>query len=375
MDKLTKFLRAKYLKEYIKEGGSKIKFVTGRKSSGKTYFMKNLCDIADDLDYQTVYFSAKDVWLHDFREIYLAIYHQCDLMNILQGCAERIIVKMGYQVSDIPEGKTFMDYLADEGMGDGLTRREIRLQLKEMFLDNPVLDNNFALSCSLLTGGILGHPILEEQNKQLLLSYLEGDKTLKLALLKTLGLSPSRLTKYNARIMLRSLAEVIHLSGRSGLIVAIDDMEILIEKSSLASIHYTKMRREDTYESLRQLIDDIDSLQYVMFMLGFRRDLLDDDNMGIKSYQALWMRIQNEIVSQRFNCFADIIDMDRMAADVYETSDILELAQDIINKKQKYSAASISEEDAEEIMKRAKLGNIGVPGLVEERLFGGEEHD
>lgn len=44
-----------------------------------------------------------------------------------------------------------------------------------MFLENPLIDNNFALACSLLTGGILGHPLLEDQNRQILQADLEGD--------------------------------------------------------------------------------------------------------------------------------------------------------------------------------------------------------
>ena len=80
---------------------------------------------------------------------------------------------------------------------------------------------------------------------------------------------------------------------------------------------YTKLKREDTYESIRQLIDDIDSLKHIMFVFAFDRELLDNDSAGIKSYQALWMRIQNEIISRRFNRFTDIVDMDRLAEQEY----------------------------------------------------------
>ena len=63
--------------------------------------------------------------------------------------------------------------------------------------------------------------------------------------------------------MLRSLAEVVSMGGYSGLFIAIDDLEILTSRSSLEPVHYTKMKREDTYESIRQLIDDIDSMKKI----------------------------------------------------------------------------------------------------------------
>ena len=289
---LTDFWKEKYLQEYIHSSGSKIKFVTGRPGSGKTHFLHLVSSIAREENYKTVNFSAREIWMHDFREIYLEIFRQCDIMECLVQVSHYLIQEMGFDYQEIPEGMRFIDYLSQNGMGDALTRREIRSQLKTIFLDNPMLDNNFALACSMLTGSILGYPILEEQNKELLLAWLEGDRTVKLSQLRSLGFYPCRITRYNARHMLRSLAAIIRMGGYSGLFVTIDDMEILISRSSLDPVHYTKMKREDTYESIRQLIDDIDSMKNIMFVYAFDRELIDNENAGLKSYQALWIRIQ-----------------------------------------------------------------------------------
>lgn len=375
LDSLTDFWTEKYLKEYINLGGSKIKFVTGRPGSGKSHFLNLFSDIAKENRFITVHFSAREVWLHDFKEIYAQILNQCDIMACLKGCALKIVKTMGYEEAQIPEEKTFMDYLSERDGVDALTRREIRIQLKNMFLDNPLMDNNFALACSLLTGGILGHPLLEQTNRQLLLSWLEGDKTVKLSLLRALGLSPSRITRYNARHMLRSLAEVVHMGGYAGIVVTIDNMEVLLNRSSLEPIHYTKLRREDTYESIRQLIDDIDSLKYIMFIFGFERSLLDDDNSGLKSYQALWMRIQNEIIGERFNRFTDIVDLDRFAQQEYTPQVLIRMSEKLAAAvSPEENAVNFSQEQAEEIINQSKLGGIGIPRMVSEATFGGGVH-
>lgn len=206
---LTDFWEEKYLREYIRDGGSKIKFVTGRQGSGKTYFLQLMTKLARQENYKTVRFSARDVWMHDFREIYIEIFHQCDILDCLEAVSHHLIREMGFDVQEIPDGMRFIDYLSQNGMGDALTKREIRAQLKQIFLDNPMLDNNFALACSMLTGSILGYPVLEEQNRELLLAWLEGDRTIKLSQLRAMDFYPSRITRYNARHMLRSLAEVI----------------------------------------------------------------------------------------------------------------------------------------------------------------------
>jgi hypothetical protein len=141
--------------------------------------------------------------------------------------------------------------------------------------------------------------------------WLRGKKEARVAALRKLGLSPARITKYNARHMLRSLIEIIMIAGYKGLAVAIDNLDILIETSSLEEIRYTKMRREDTYESIRELIDGIDTFSHFMLVFAFDKILLEDEPKGLKSYQALWMRIQNEIISEQDNGFSDIIDIDR----------------------------------------------------------------
>lgn len=371
---LTDFWEEKYLREYVREGGSKIKFVTGRPGSGKTYFLQLMTKLARKENYKTVNLSARDVWMHDFREIYIEIFRQCDIMDCLEAVSHYLIREMGFDAEEIPEGAKFIDYLSQIGQGDALTKREIRTQLKQIFLDNPMLDNNFALACSMLTGSVLGYPILEEQNKELLLAWLEGDRTIKLSQLRALGFYPSRITRYNARHMLRSLAEVIHMGGYSGLFIAIDDLEILISRSSLEPIHYTKMKREDTYESIRQLIDDIDNMKNIMFVYAFDRKLMDDENAGLKSYQALWMRIQNEIVGERFNRFADLADLDRLATQEYTLDVIMSISEGMARMQKNAPAEPLSREEAEDIVRQAHTGAVGIPQLIRIAMQEGKDN-
>ena len=103
-------------------------------------------------------------------------------------------------------------------------------------------------------------------------------------------------------------------------------MDILAGKGVMDTIRYTKLKREDAYECIRELIDEIDTLQHIMFMFAFDRRLIDDEIAGLKSYQALWMRIQNEIVSDMFNLFTDIIDMDSLGKRIYNHEAMLDMS-------------------------------------------------
>ena len=373
---LADFWEKMYLREYIAPGGSKVKFVTGRRGSGVTFFLKVMEERAVKENFIKVSFSARDVWLHDFREIYLEIFRQCGLDSCLRGCADEIIRQMGFAPENVGEEMTFLDYLSSIGQNNPLTKKGIRDELKNMFLDNPRMDNNFALCCSLITGGILGYPSLEIQSREILTAFLSGDRTVKLSMLRALGLSPVRITKYNARHMLRSLCEAIRLSGKNGIYVSIDDLDILISRAGSENVRYTKMRRDDTYESIRQMIDEIDSFRNIMVVYGFDRGLMDHESNGFKSYQALWMRIQNEIVGERFNKFNDIVNLDKLGREIYSPAVLAEMSEKMAGygnalaggEEKKYSA--INEEKAGELIRRAEFGALGLPLMVLQEVQG-----
>ena len=369
---LTDFWTKHYLQEYLPAGGSKIKFVTGRSGSGVTHFLNVTALCAEEEGYQVVRFSAGEVWLHDFREIYLEILRQCDLERLLADCAGQVIRDLGEDPGVIPEGQTVLDYLAAQNKADAMTRRAILDALRRMYLNNPRMDHNFALCCSLITGGILGYPILEAADREVLLQWMNGEKSIKLSQIKELGLMPSRVTKFNARHMLRSLIEVICLSGRKGLVVLIDDLEAMLSASGLNVLHYTNMRRSDAYESIRQLIDEIDTLHHVMFVYGMERIMMDDERAGIKSYQALWMRIQNEILTDQFNRFTDIVDLDRLGRQIYDQETVRLMSEKIcaFTEQSALGCHVLSEEEAQKLLEREKFGADGIPRLVNRVTYG-----
>ncbi len=376
LSSLSGFLSRQYLETYIPSGGSKIKFITGLQGSGKTHLAETLLLEAQMKGYLTVSVSAKELWLHDFRIIYLEILRQCGLESILRDCADQIIREMGYDPQGIPESKTLMDTLSEKGEGDAFSKGEIREALRRHFTRNPMLDNTFAVCCSLLVGDLLGYPVLENTYKETILCWMHGDPAIKAAQMKAVGISPVRVTKYNARNLLRSLCEVIHLSGRPGLLVVVDDMEQLISKSTDGQIRYTKGRREDAYESIRQLIDDIDSMRYVLFLFCMDRTMIDDENLGIKSYQALWMRMQNEVISIRFNRFADIVDMDRYGDECYGEDQILEMSRKLAEtlRGTAKNVRPISPDAAGQMKARAAFGKLGLPWMMNRMTVeGGKE--
>lgn len=117
-------------------------------------------------------------------------------------------------------------------------------------------------------------------------------------------------------------------------------------------------------------------MKNIMFVFAFERELLDHDSAGLKSYQALWMRIQNEVVGEHFNRFADIVDLDRLAAEVYTPQILMEMSRKLADTYTRLgdTARPISLETCKALISRAKNGSVSLPRLVNMATLGGEDN-
>ena len=114
------------------------------------------------------------------------------------------------------------------------------------------------------------------------------------------------------------------------------------------------------------MIDDVDTFRNLFIVFAFNSELLDNDRAGIKSYQALWLRMQNEIVSARFNPFSSLIDMDEANNEYLNAANLIEMSRKFasIANGLDFHIDPIDGSKVEEIIKNAKYGSNALPYLV-----------
>ena len=85
------------------------------------------------------------------------------------------------------------------------------------------------------------------------------------------------------------------------------------------------------------------------------------------------MRLQNEVVSTRFNGFADIIDLDRYADETYGADVLCEMSRKLAGALAEDDGnwTALNEDQAREIMNRAEFGGLGLPYLVNRAVVEG----
>lgn len=321
------FWREYYLEDYTAGGGSKVKFLTGKPGSGKTHALLLLLEEARRLGYIAVYIDAHQVPLNKFDSIYQAVLDVVDVESLVTGYCGAVVERLGYHPGQIPPGQNFFNWAQVQGRAADPLRRELQESLDALYQDRKV-NHNFATAFTQLCAHYLGIRCLAPEQKNILTDWLKG-RPLPVKLLKPLKIF-TRVDKYNARHMMASLLYLLRLCGRRGMCVAVDSLEALLERGPAGRALYGKTARNEVYESLRQLVDDFAGFEGAFFVFAGRPELIHDEKGGFKSYEALWMRIQNEVTGSRPNKFADLFSQDALVKEFLTVGMCLEL-QDRFN--------------------------------------------
>ena len=302
-----------YLDQFIPDGGSKVKVLIGNEGSGKSHLLRYIQYLAEQKNYTSLYMSARTVGskLCDVPSLYRLVASALDLDCMITGLARKVGFELGYSAA-IYDGKgKLLPYIAEEGYGAPDAAREIRITVARLLRHADISPSFFTFAFSLLKERLIG---LDIDNQHLAERWVRGEKLVP-SERRDSGLYEI-LNKTTARRWLDSLLKLISLSGQQGLVILIDDLDVLYERSPETDRYlYTPNNNKDTCEMFRQIIDDADLLKNLMVVLAGRRNLLDDDKRGFKSYEALWMRLQTGLVpSVRFNALCDVVDVDQHLA-------------------------------------------------------------
>ena len=115
----------------------------------------------------------------------------------------------------------------------------------------------------------------------------DGDRDIYLQWLKGDLIHPSgvraKIDRASARAMLRSLIYFFKHLGYSGLVLFLDELELIRDQSVRV--------RDANYDVLRQFIDDADNLRSFLLLCSVTPIMFDDDQKGFPSYPALRQRI------------------------------------------------------------------------------------
>lgn len=128
----------------------------------------------------------------------------------------------------------------------------------------------------------------------------------------------ARIDRASARAMLRSLIHFFKYLGYSGLVLFLDELELIRDQNQKV--------RDANYDVLRQFIDDADNLRSFLLLCSVTPVMVEDNQRGFPSYPPLWQRIRPIIGGVEGDYRAITINLDSLAAQLTD-DDLLEMAK------------------------------------------------
>lgn len=305
----SEFLRREYLADFIAQGGTKLKLLIGTAGTGKSHLLRLVAGLAREEGYLVAQMDAFGTRLFPIDRFYGAVLRSVGLDTLIDAYALRAVRDLGLDPEALAGRGPYLDQAVRAGLGQEMTLRRSFNERVDAVLREPALDATFAGALAQAVGHRLGVFHLSDVEQDALKRWFFAEKV-KQSELKSLQIY-ERPDRYTARDYLRSIAVFGRLAGFRGLTVCIDNLETLSHRSAATGRQrYTRAQRDEAFEALRQLIDDVDHSAGTLYLLAGRRELLEDEKAGISSYEALRLRLLQEVRSDRFNPYADIIDLD-----------------------------------------------------------------
>ena len=288
-------IRSEYLEDFVRQGGAAVKFVVPGTESGRQAVREGLRRAAVDGGFQFAFVDAETTRIHLVDRVFHDVARQIDWDVLTRAFLTQSLSEMGYKVPAPGAEFSFSAIAALNDYAEPLFQTEVRRAISHRLYGEYALSREFRLAMIRLCLTHLDpndEPALAEAIKQWLWGELRLISALKRALIF------QKIARHNARHMLFSLAYWLKLAGRSGLVLELDISRCLdaarpSERGS--GFYYSTAATMDAYEALRQLIDATDELEHCFVGVLAGPEFLNDERRALRSYQALYLRIADEV--------------------------------------------------------------------------------
>jgi BREX system ATP-binding protein BrxC/D len=297
MDSILGTLESEYLKGYLRDGGSSFKLVVGEYGSGKSHFLYRLRDLAwaDGYVVSRTELSPKECPYDNQLKVYQAIisnliYHDTD-PNVTDTQGLEAFLE-----------NHFFHTLRTLGIEQPMTSIGLDLRAK-LWLDTIL---RFKVESPSYRHAVYFYlqAVAEgsEEKKRLIGAWLRGE-TISLRDVREFSIT-ERIDRSVAFKMLRSLSQLIHELGYSGLALLFDEGDRMV---SIGSSRTEKV----ACDNLREVIDRCagDSLPSTLFAYAVPPYFVT--NIA-PQYEALSQRISSKVKFSRKNPFSVQISLDQL---------------------------------------------------------------
>jgi hypothetical protein len=289
----TDLVRREYLAEFVASGGAAVKLAVAAPEEVPRV-MDALEQLARSEGYVPARVSAAQTRVHSVDRIFHAVARQVEWDDAADRYLRGLLGEHGIVGID---GRALheMDAIADAN--DRLKSdlyAEIGRLITHRVLENRALAREFRAAVAMLCWSRINPQNVSPSDAEIVHQWLVGERC-SMAALKRMQIY-QRIARHNARWVLVSLARWLREIGHSGLVLLLDlSAAVAVSPPDAESLRYTRTGLLDTYEVLRQFIDETDEMEHMMVVAVAGPGLLEDPRRSVDNYTALKMRTSDEV--------------------------------------------------------------------------------
>lgn len=293
-------LRREYLGDYVAGGGAAVKFVVGADDEATEAYLAGVRAAAGGAGYVVATVDAAVTRVHLFEQIFFEVARQVGWEDLARTAASAALVAAGYPP---PEGRDLsLDQVAAHHRVEARElRRDVDRELQQRVHRDYAMVAELRTAMLRLCQAQLRTGQVADAEHTAILEWLHGELR-QISALKS-ALIFRRIGRHNARALLFSLAHWLASQGHAGLVVIVDIRRFGFARrpdpAERQGHYYTKAALLDAYEVFRQLVDNTDEAAHCFVSVVAAPAFLTDANRGLDAYQALKLRIFDEIRDRR----------------------------------------------------------------------------
>lgn len=305
-------VRGEHLARFVKQGGSALKVVAPRDGLHAPTVLDAVRKAALEENYVFAEVSAAKTKVHQVQEVFHEVARQVDWRGMAARFSHKLLSDAKYKVPEDPREATLENVASLNSLDVAGMRSDINRLLSEKLLHDYAMSREFRTAMLNLCRLQVQPTGMNEGPLTALEQWLRGE----LRLISNLGRDVHiyrKVGRHNARSLLYSLAHFLHLSGKSGLVLAVDIGQLGVSPrrgTKDEQLTYAKGLVFEAFEVLRQFLDSTDELNYSFIAVIAPEDpeWLVDKKRGLDSYQALKLRVYDDVFdASRANPLASLV--------------------------------------------------------------------
>lgn len=293
-------VRQEYLGEFVRAGGAAVKFAVAGAEADRSALREGLAQIAAAEGYQFALVDAATTKLHLTDKLFQTVARQVTWDDLTFAFLSRLLKDNAYQLPLSRADFTIREIAILNGRDEVEFRRDLKSWLERYLFHDYAMSQEFRIAMLRLCLAQLDPYDVSAELAGAIKNWLRGELP-RITVLKP-ALIFQQVSRHNARDLLLSLVHWLRLAGRPGLALALEItrfQDLARPREPDGTFYYSNAAVLDAYEVLRQFIDMTDEMEGCFVAVLTSPDFLTNERRGLGAYDALRLRIWDEVRDRR----------------------------------------------------------------------------